>query len=73
MRVIANAEGAEVLLTLLRQPGMSEQQFVADAEWVRRDLNALKGLLEGVAAGQGRFANPCDADKRLNAVETGGA
>jgi hypothetical protein len=46
MRVIANAEGAEVLLTLFRQPDMSEQQFLADAEWVRRDLTALKSLLE---------------------------
>ena len=46
MRVIANAEGAEVLLTLFRQPDMTEQQFLADAEWVRRDLAALKALLE---------------------------
>ena len=46
MRVIANAEGAEVLLTLFRQPHMTEQQFLADAEWVRRDLAALKALLE---------------------------
>jgi hypothetical protein len=46
MRVIANAQGAEVLLTLFRQPDMTEQQFLADAEWVRRDLAALKALLE---------------------------
>ena len=46
MRVIANAEGAEVLLTLFRQPDMTEQQFLADAEWVTRDLNALKALVE---------------------------
>jgi hypothetical protein len=46
LRVIANGEGAEVLLTLFRQADMSEEQFLADAEWVRRDLRALKALLE---------------------------
>ena len=45
LRVIRNGEGAEVLLTLLRQPGMSDAQFAADAEWVMRDLLALKALL----------------------------
>ncbi len=46
LRIIANADGAEVLLTLFQQPGMSEQQFLADAKWVERDLLALKALLE---------------------------
>jgi hypothetical protein len=46
LRVIANADGTEVLLTLFRQPGMSEQQFLADAECVNRDMIALKTLLE---------------------------
>lgn len=45
LRVIANAEGAEILLTLFRQPCMSDQQFLADIEWVTRDLIALKALL----------------------------
>lgn len=45
LRVIANGEGAEVLLTLFRQPGMSDAKFAADAEWVRRDLLALKVLV----------------------------
>jgi len=44
MRVVANGDGAEVLLTLFRQPGMSEAQFLADAEWVQRDLLALRAL-----------------------------
>lgn len=44
LRIIPNAEGAEVLLTLFRLPEMSEQKFLADAEWVRRDLLALKTL-----------------------------
>lgn len=46
MRVIANGRGAEVLLTLLRMPGVSEDAFSADAAWVERDLNALQELLE---------------------------
>lgn len=46
LRVVANAEGTEVLLTLFRQPGISEQQFLADVEWATRDLTALKALLE---------------------------
>ena len=45
MRVVANGEGAEVLFTLFRQPGMSEEKFAADADWVARDLLALKTLL----------------------------
>ena len=42
VRVIANCEGAEVQLTLFRQPGMTADKFEGDAEWVRRDLEALK-------------------------------
>ncbi|MCO6419491.1 polyketide cyclase [Siccirubricoccus sp. KC 17139] len=47
MRVIPNGAGAEVVLTLFRQPGMPEERFLADAEWVRRDLLALKSLVSG--------------------------
>jgi hypothetical protein len=46
MRVIANGAGAEVLFTLFRQPGMSDAVFARDIAWVRRDLAALKALLE---------------------------
>lgn len=45
MRVVANGEGAEVLFTLFRQSGMSAERFAADAEWVARDLLALKALI----------------------------
>lgn len=41
LRVIQNGAGAEVLLTLFQQPGMSDHQFAADADWVRRDLATL--------------------------------
>lgn len=46
MRVIPNGRGCEVLLTLLRQPDMSDADFERDAAWIARDLAALKALLE---------------------------
>ena len=49
LRVIANADGAEVQLTLFQQPGMTEEQFRADMELVRKDLKALKALVEQVS------------------------
>lgn len=45
MRIIQNDGGSEVLLTLFRQPGMSDEKFAADAEWVGRDLLALRALV----------------------------
>lgn len=45
LRIVPNGQGAEVLLTLFRQPGMSDTKFAADAEWVERDLLALKALV----------------------------
>lgn len=46
MRVIANGTGSEVQFTLFRVPGMTDEKFAADAQWVIRDLNTLKELLE---------------------------
>ena len=46
MRVFPNGEGAEVLLTVFRRPGTSEEKFAEDTHWVRRDLEALKQWLE---------------------------
>jgi hypothetical protein len=46
MRVVANGTGAEVLFTLFRVPGMNDEKFTADAQWVMRDLEKLKALLE---------------------------
>jgi hypothetical protein len=46
MRVFPNGEGAEVLITVFRQPGMTEEKFIDDTKWVRRDLEALKEALE---------------------------
>ena len=51
LRVIANGQGAEVLVTLFRGSGVSDDKFEDDADWVLRDLQALRELLEssGVA------------------------
>ncbi|WP_342360332.1 polyketide cyclase [Terrarubrum flagellatum] len=46
MRVIANGAGCEALLTLYRQPGMSDEIMARDSGLVRADLKALKALLE---------------------------
>jgi hypothetical protein len=46
LRVIPNGSGAEVMFTLLRQPGISKEQFDSDADWVQKDLIALKKRLE---------------------------
>ncbi|HEY8252296.1 MAG TPA: SRPBCC family protein [Burkholderiales bacterium] len=46
MRVFQNGDGAELLITVFRQPGVTEEKFVDDTQWVRRDLEALKELLE---------------------------
>lgn len=46
LRVLANEQGAEVQLTLFRQPDMDEDTFAQDAAWVRRDLLMLKALAE---------------------------
>lgn len=45
LRVIRNGDGTEVQLTLFRQPGMSEARYAADAEWIARDLLALKAFV----------------------------
>jgi hypothetical protein len=49
LRVLPKGERCELVLTLFRQPGMSDEKFAADAQWVRRDLDAAKRILEGQA------------------------
>jgi hypothetical protein len=46
LRVVPSGSGCELVLTLFRQPDMSEEKFAADAEWVMRDLGAVKRILE---------------------------
>jgi hypothetical protein len=47
LRLVAKADGCELVLTLFRQPDMSDEKFAADAQWVMRDLNVAKRILEG--------------------------
>ncbi|HET7768142.1 MAG TPA: SRPBCC family protein [Chloroflexota bacterium] len=47
MRVMPNGTGSEVSFTLFRLPGVTDAQLEADEAQVRRDLETLKGLLEG--------------------------
>ena len=46
MRVVPNGEGSEFVFTLIRQPGMSDEQLARDKAAVESDLKTLKGLLE---------------------------
>lgn len=46
LRVVPKGRGCELVLTIFRQPDTSEDEFTADAEWVMRDLQAAKRLLE---------------------------
>jgi hypothetical protein len=59
MRVLANGDGAEVVFSLFQRPGMSDEEFARDADWVARDLQTLKACLEG--ARQMRTASSPDA------------
>jgi len=50
MRVMPYGEGSEFVFSLFRQPGMTDEQFEADALAVEADLQRLKSLL-GTATG----------------------
>jgi hypothetical protein len=46
MRLIENGRGCELLFTLFREPGMSDETYAANLEFVKQDLNGLKTILE---------------------------
>ena len=46
MRVLANGDGSEVVFTLYRRPGVSDQELADDAATVGKDLRTLKSILE---------------------------
>lgn len=46
MRVLPNGEGSELVFSLFRRPGMTDEQFSADRLAVKKDLQHLKELLE---------------------------
>jgi len=46
MRVLADGDGSEVVFTVRRRPGMSDDDFAEDAAAVAADLARLKRILE---------------------------
>ena len=46
LRVVPSERGCELVLTLFRRPGVTDEQFAADAQWVLRDLGTAKRILE---------------------------
>lgn len=46
LRVLANGDGSEVVFTLYRLPGVSDEAYEHDAALVRGDLERLRELLE---------------------------
>lgn len=46
LRVFKNGDKSEIVFTLFRMPGVSEDDFNRDAEMVLKDLKKLKSLLE---------------------------
>ena len=46
LRVILDGDANEVVFTLRRRPGMTDEEFTQDADAVRADLNSLKRVLE---------------------------
>jgi hypothetical protein len=49
VRVISDGSGCEVVFTLRRLPGMSDEEFARDANAVAADLTRLKRVLEGAS------------------------
>ncbi|HEV2814247.1 MAG TPA: hypothetical protein VGW10_13415 [Solirubrobacteraceae bacterium] len=47
VRVVPNGEGADVLWTLARQPGMPDEAWDAALASMRRELDVLRRRLEG--------------------------
>ena len=46
MRLTTNGAGCELLFTLFREAGLTDEQYNSDANFVQRDLNGLKQLFE---------------------------
>ena len=50
---VPNDAGAEIIITVFRYPGMSDEIYVRDVAWVERDLASLKRLLEAEGGASG--------------------
>jgi hypothetical protein len=46
LRVLGDGDGAEVVFTVRRQPGMTDEEWAADVAAVGADLESLKRVLE---------------------------
>lgn len=46
IRILENGKGSEVIFTLFRLPGMTDERFAQDKQAVQKDLATLKKLLE---------------------------
>jgi len=46
MRVIGDGDGCEVVFTLRRRPGMSDQELERDVDAVAKDLATLRSVVE---------------------------
>lgn len=46
MRVVPNGTGSEVIFTVFRQPGMTDDSFSKDIGLVEQDLKSLKAVME---------------------------
>jgi len=46
IRLVRNEAGTDLQLTWFQQPGVSEEQFNSEVEWLRSDLLRLKTFLE---------------------------
>ena len=46
VRLLANEEGAELVLFWFRRAGVDDVQFTSEVDWIASDLERLKSLLE---------------------------
>jgi hypothetical protein len=46
MRVMPNNDGCDVVFTLYKRTGVSEEEYEKDAETIAKDLRTLKDILE---------------------------
>jgi hypothetical protein len=46
MRVFPNNDGSEIVFSLYRRPGVTDEEFMADMKTIEKDLQTLKAILE---------------------------